>query len=89
MEQFIIHSIYAILIIERDDSYQIADLLLSLPWLKRLKIAVEAAKGLAFLHEAEKPVIYGDFKASNILLDSVSVDLCSISSCAIFIISLL
>ncbi|OAY80101.1 putative receptor-like protein kinase, partial [Ananas comosus] len=40
---------------KRDDSYQIADLLLSLPWLKRLKIAVEAAKGLAFLHEAEKP----------------------------------
>nr|CAD1827173.1 unnamed protein product [Ananas comosus var. bracteatus] len=46
------------------------NLLLSLPWLKRLKIAVEAAKGLAFLHEAEKPVIYRDFKASNILLDS-------------------
>ncbi|XP_077230102.1 serine/threonine-protein kinase RIPK-like [Tasmannia lanceolata] len=42
----------------------------SLPWLPRLKIAIEAAKGLAFLHEAEKPVIYRDFKASNILLDS-------------------
>ncbi|XP_010937336.1 serine/threonine-protein kinase RIPK [Elaeis guineensis] len=41
-----------------------------LPWLTRLKIAVGAAKGLVFLHEAEKPVIYRDFKASNILLDS-------------------
>ncbi|KAG1342622.1 serine/threonine-protein kinase RIPK [Cocos nucifera] len=41
-----------------------------LPWLTRLKIAVGAAKGLTFLHEAEKPVIYRDFKASNILLDS-------------------
>jgi len=49
-----------------------ADLLASLPWSTRLKIAVGAAKGLAFLHEAETPVIYRDFKASNILLDSVS-----------------
>jgi serine/threonine protein kinase len=38
----------------------------------RLKIAVGAAKGLAFLHGADPPVIYRDFKASNILLDSVS-----------------
>ncbi|KAI3410789.1 Protein kinase domain-containing protein [Psidium guajava] len=42
----------------------------TLPWSARMKIAVGAAKGLAFLHEAENPVIYRDFKASNILLDS-------------------
>lgn len=42
----------------------------ALPWLTRLKIAVGTAKGLAFLHEEEKPVIYRDFKASNVLLDS-------------------
>ncbi|XP_035539584.1 putative receptor-like protein kinase At1g72540 [Juglans regia] len=42
----------------------------ALPWLTRIKIAIGVAKGLAFLHEEEKPVIYRDFKASNILLDS-------------------
>ena len=42
-----------------------------LPWSNRIKIALGAAKGLAFLHEGPEPVIYRDFKTSNILLDSV------------------
>ncbi|KAK1265229.1 putative receptor-like protein kinase [Acorus gramineus] len=44
---------------------------LPLPWNIRMRIALGAAKGLAFLHEeAERPVIYRDFKTSNILLDA-------------------
>ncbi|CAN6938706.1 unnamed protein product [Brassica oleracea] len=41
-----------------------------LTWDTRFKIAIEAAQGLTFLHNSEKSVIYRDFKASNILLDS-------------------
>ncbi|XP_022952040.1 probable serine/threonine-protein kinase PBL3 [Cucurbita moschata] len=41
-----------------------------LSWAVRIKVAIAAARGLSFLHEAESPVIYRDFKASNILLDA-------------------
>nr|TKS01519.1 Protein kinase capable of phosphorylating tyrosine family protein [Populus alba] len=41
-----------------------------LSWNLRMKVALGAAKGLAFLHCAETQVIYRDFKTSNILLDS-------------------
>ncbi|KAF5737327.1 serine/threonine-protein kinase [Tripterygium wilfordii] len=43
-----------------------------LSWGTRMMIALGAAKGLAFLHNAERPVIFWDFKTSNILLDSVT-----------------
>jgi serine/threonine protein kinase len=40
-----------------------------LPWAARMRIALGAARGLAFLHGAQPaPVIYRDFKTSNILL---------------------
>ncbi|KAM7269773.1 hypothetical protein ACFE04_025270 [Oxalis oulophora] len=42
----------------------------SLDWNTRMKIAAGAAKGLEYLHDkANPPVIYRDFKSSNILLD--------------------
>ncbi|KAK4385971.1 Serine/threonine-protein kinase PCRK1 [Sesamum angolense] len=41
-----------------------------LPWATRLKVAQDAAQGLAYLHEGmEFQIIFRDFKSSNILLD--------------------
>lgn len=43
---------------------------LPLPWNTRMKITLGAAKGVEFLHSRKNPVIYRDFKTSNILLDT-------------------
>lgn len=41
-----------------------------LPWATRVKIALDAALGLAYLHEGmDFQIIFRDFKSSNILLD--------------------
>ncbi|XP_047334716.1 receptor-like serine/threonine-protein kinase ALE2 [Impatiens glandulifera] len=42
-----------------------------LDWDTRMKIALDAARGLAYLHEDSQPcVIHRDFKASNILIEN-------------------
>ncbi|KAJ0970317.1 hypothetical protein J5N97_023194 [Dioscorea zingiberensis] len=41
-----------------------------IPWFRRLRIALDAARGLTYLHEEmDFQIIFRDFKTSNILLD--------------------
>lgn len=40
-------------------------------WGARMQIAVDVARGLAFLHSLDDNIIFGDFNTSNVLIDSV------------------
>ncbi|KAK2978037.1 hypothetical protein RJ640_002829 [Escallonia rubra] len=48
-----------------------------LSWPIRLKIAIGAAQGLAFLHTVEKQNMYSKFEATNILLDKAKKSDCN------------
>ncbi|KAF9662931.1 hypothetical protein SADUNF_Sadunf18G0105600 [Salix dunnii] len=53
-----------------------------LPWKTRLMIAAEMAEALSYLHSMDRPIIFRDFKTSNILLDEVNVAM--IQTCRLF-----
>ncbi|KDP20447.1 hypothetical protein JCGZ_05292 [Jatropha curcas] len=52
------------------EDHLLARVPIPLPWMTRLKIAQDAARGLAYLHEEmDFQLIFRDFKTSNVLLD--------------------
>jgi len=55
--------------------YLFAEGVQPIAWATRMRIAIDVARGLSFLHNLDANVIYRDLKASNILLDSVCCDI--------------
>jgi serine/threonine protein kinase len=41
-----------------------------LEWTERIRLALEIAKAMNYLHDREKPIVHRDLKSLNILLDS-------------------
>lgn len=42
-----------------------------LDWVRRIKVALDSARGLSYMHElANPPIIHRDVKSTNILLDA-------------------
>eukprot|EP00253_Pinus_taeda_P023786 PITA_23786 len=55
-----------------------------LPWNTRLKISIQTAETLAFLHALDPPILHRDVKTANILLDENSdIKLCDFGLCRI------
>ncbi|KAL0351622.1 UNVERIFIED_CONTAM: Phytosulfokine receptor 2 [Sesamum calycinum] len=53
-----------------EEDYDALELRLPLSWHTRMKIIRGVAKGLAYMHNLDTPIIHRDIKASNILLDA-------------------
>ena len=42
---------------------------LELDWRRRLRLALDAAKGMHYLHTRQPPVLHRDLKSANLLVD--------------------
>eukprot|EP00873_Tetraselmis_striata_P018748 jgi/Tetstr1/439012/TSEL_027504.t1 len=40
-----------------------------LPWKRRVKLALDSARGMAYLHASNPPIVHRDLKSTNILVD--------------------
>lgn len=42
--------------------------MIELPWVKRVRMALDAASGMTFLHSLEPPIVHRDLKSMNLLV---------------------